>query len=162
MTMEPTTDAPADLTERELFLSRAFDAPRDVVFRFFSEPALLAQWFGPHAFGVPRESVVVEPRVGGRYELAMANETGSFPFVGEITEYDPPELLGMVIHGETGLGDISGVNLRIQFHDHGSRTRVTLRQGPFTPEMKHATDEGWRESFDAIDDLLIANVPAAS
>ena len=154
MSIDPTAAAPADLTDPELFLSRAFDAPRDVVFRFFSEPALLAQWFGPHAFHVPTNSVVVEPRVGGRFELAMTDETGSFPFSGKITEYDPPELLAMVIRAETGMGDISDLRLRIQFHDHGERTRVTLRQGPLEPEAKRATDAGWRESFEKIDGML--------
>lgn len=160
MSIDPAAP-PADLTAPELFISRAFDAPRDVVFRFFSEPDLLAQWFGPHAVSVPRNSVVVEPRVGGRFELAMTDETGSFPFFGEITEYDPPELLAMVIRAETGMGELSDVSLRIQFHDHGARTRVTLRQGPLEPEAKQATDAGWRESFEKIDDMLAetASIP---
>ena len=160
MTTDPSIAAAEDLSDAELFISRTFDAPRAVVFRFFSEPALLSRWFGPHAFRIPAESVVLEPRVGGRYELVMTEGSDSFPFAGTITEYDPPQLLAMTIRAETGLGSLADISLRIQFHDHGERTRITLRQGPFEHDAKAATDSGWRESFEKIDAILVAGLSA--
>ncbi|WP_158437727.1 SRPBCC family protein [Naasia lichenicola] len=149
---------PGDHSDREVFLSRAFDAPREVVFRFFSEPALLARWFGPHGVSVPFDSVAVEPRVGGRYELSMADADGAHAFHGVLTEYDPPEALAMTIHADTGIGVLERISLRIQFHDHGDRTRITLRQGPFDPTAKRLTEDGWVESFEKLD-LALPSLP---
>ena len=81
---------------------------------------------------------------------------GSFPMRGTIVEFVEPELIVIEASAETGMGDLDAVSLRIQFHDHGDRTRITLHQGPFDPEMRHATEAGWLQSFDKIDSILAA------
>jgi uncharacterized protein YndB with AHSA1/START domain len=79
--------------------------------------------------------------------------------IGTITELVPEDLLVVTASAETdGLGDIDGVSLRIQFHDHGELTRVTLHQGPFTAEQRTATATGWEQSFLKQDALYAEDV----
>ncbi|WP_434612334.1 hypothetical protein [Arthrobacter sp. A5] len=44
--------------------------------------------------------------------------------------------------------------LRLQFHDHGGKTRITLQQGPFTPRLRDMNRDGWNESFIKLDAVL--------
>ena len=61
----------------EVRITREFDAPIDVVFRAWTVPAEIAAWYGPAAFDTPEETVRVDLRVGGRYELTMVRrDTG--------------------------------------------------------------------------------------
>lgn len=57
----------------------------------------------------------------------------------------------MTLEAETGVGRLDNVILRIQFHDHGDHTRITLHQGPFSAEARDMTAEGWEESFVKMD-----------
>ncbi|MCU1535508.1 MAG: hypothetical protein JWR53_1989 [Glaciihabitans sp.] len=154
MTRElPTT------TERDVFITRAFDAPRDVVWKFWTQPELITQWFGPTAFSVPLDTVEIDLRVGGVWNLAMADDvTGErFPIQGIITACDEPEYLEITLSAQTGVGDVDNVVLRIQFHDHGDKTRITLHQGPFDEVQRDLTVQGWELSFVKLDTVLDQN-----
>ncbi|WP_243855125.1 SRPBCC domain-containing protein [Diaminobutyricimonas sp. TR449] len=74
-------------------ITRVFDAPRELVWRAWTEEAELAQWL--HPFGVSTESVSIDVRVGGRYRYTMTNnETGEeFPTGGEYLEVEPIDRL---------------------------------------------------------------------
>jgi len=138
-------------TDADVFITRAFDAPREIVWRFFSEPALLG-WFGPHGVHVDLESVVIELRPGGRWDLDMVDDlTGErYPMRAELTAVVPGEYL----EGRAGIPGGDEVTLRIWLHDHGDRTRLTLHQGPFSEQHRKMTGAGWLGSFEKIDDLL--------
>src|SRR4051794_32864996 len=51
--------------DQQVLITRIFDAPRDVVFRAWTDPDQVAQWFGPDGFEAPRETVEIDLRVGG-------------------------------------------------------------------------------------------------
>jgi uncharacterized protein YndB with AHSA1/START domain len=59
---------------RELIISRVFDAPRPLVYRAFVDPDQLAQWFGPVGYSVPRDTVQIDARPGGREHYVMMNQ----------------------------------------------------------------------------------------
>lgn len=144
--------------ETEVFITRVFSAPRDLVFKFWTEPEHLATWFGPTGYQSPVEDVTIELRVGGRYQVRMVETaTGSGHWMyGTIKELVPPELLVIAIDvpHPAGLPPVN-VMLRVQFHDHGDRTVVRLHQGPFTTkEQVEETTAGWGQSFDTLDNLL--------
>ena len=145
-----------EATDTDVFITRAFAAPRDVVWRFLTEPALLAQWFGPVGVHVDSASVIVEPHVGGRWELDMVDDASAdrFPFRARLTVVIPPEYLEGLASAEAELGTLTDITLRIWLHDHGDKTRMTLHQGPFTPEFRDLTRDGWMSSFEKIDAVL--------
>jgi uncharacterized protein YndB with AHSA1/START domain len=150
------------VTDTDLFITRAFDAPREVVWRFFTEPALLAQWFGPAEVHVDPASVVIELRVGGRWDLDMVdNASGArYPFRSTLVAVSPPEYLEGMGSAVEGSGPQNDLRLRIWLHDHGSRTRLTIHQGPFTPEFRDMTGAGWEASFLKVDALLASGTGA--
>lgn len=143
--------------DTDVFITRVFAAPRDVVWRFFTEPEYLARWFGPSDVHVDPESVRVELHPGGRWELDMVDDASGahYPMRSRLTVVIPPEYLeGGELTADTSVGPLGGVTLRIWLHDHGDRTRMTLHQGPFTPEFCEMTRTGWLASFDKIDAVL--------
>lgn len=145
-----------EVTEHDVFISRSFAAPRDVVWRFWTEPRLLASWFGPEEVAVPVDSVTVELVEQGRWELTMVNRaTGAVhPIQGRIVAFQAPEFLDIQLTALTAAGRVDDVVLRLQFHDHGDRTRLTLHQGPFTDDIRDMTRAGWALSFTKLDTVL--------
>lgn len=150
-----------EVTDHDVFVSRSFAAPRDVVWRFWTEPELLAAWFGPEGVTVPAESVTVDLVEDGRWELTMVDgPTGtSHPVRGRIVAFRAPEFLEIQLTAQTAAGPVDDVVLRLQFHDHGDRTRMTLHQGPFTDEIRDMTLNGWVLSFAKLDILLERHRP---
>lgn len=155
-----TNSKPVRVDETEVFVTRIFNAPRDVVFKFWTDPNHVAKWWGPAGFHNPREDVEIDLRVGGRFQLRMVETaTGAEVQVrGTIVELVAPEILAihLDVPQPIGLPPIE-VRVRVQFHDHGDRTRITLHQGPFsTADQREQTVGGWNQSFDALDRLLAA------
>ncbi len=138
-------------------ITRAFTAPRDVVWKFWTQPEFLAQWFGPTGIHVPVESVEIDLRVGGTWNLVMVDDAtgGEYPMQSTITELIDGELLVGTAHADTEDGPLD-VTLRVQFHDHGDVTRMTFTQGPFTDLQKEQTAVGWELSWVTLDGLLDA------
>jgi uncharacterized protein YndB with AHSA1/START domain len=143
-------------TDRDVLITRAFAAPRSVVWRFFTEGPRLAEWFGPVGVAVDPATTVVEPRVGGRWELTMVDQDCKYsPIRGVFTAFDPEEYLEIRMSARPDPGvELDDIVVRLWFHDHGDRTRLTLHQGPFEPEFRARTAEGWELSFGKIDQLV--------
>jgi uncharacterized protein YndB with AHSA1/START domain len=141
-------DLPA-VTDRDVYISRSFAAPRATVWKFWTDPAHLAEWFGPTGMHTPVEAIEVDLREGGSWSLGMTNDTSGeiYPLSATITKAIEPEYLEMVVSAQSSAGDLEDIVLRIQFHDHGDSTRMTLHQGPFTPEVRDLTADGWNQSF---------------
>src|SRR5215469_5010707 len=81
--------------EKEITITRVFDAPRELVFKAWTDPDHVAKWFGPAGFEAPRESVEIEPRVGGQFNIRMIREGAAMEhrLRYEIVEFVEPELL---------------------------------------------------------------------
>src|SRR3954469_124908 len=84
------------------------------------------------------DSVRIEARAGGRWELTMVPRGGGERFtIGyEILELVEPELL--VMRSDPMPGHAEGTVVRVELHDHGPKTRVTLTDGPFPAGRGHA------------------------
>jgi uncharacterized protein YndB with AHSA1/START domain len=140
--------------DQQVLITRIFDAPRAQVFEAWTDPDQVAQWYGPEGFDTPRENVAIDLRVGGRYELVMVQrETGAqFPVRYEIVELDPPRLLVLKSGPMPEVGMHEGTVTRVELHDHGDKTRMSLSDGPYT-ESTHA-EAGWNGAFGKLDALL--------
>ena len=149
------TDMPT-AQDQQVLITRMFDAPRELVFRAWTEPDQVAQWFGPEHFDTPRETVEIDLRIGGRYELTMVQRHSGarFPVRYEIVELDPPRLLVLRSEPMPEVGIHGATFTRVELHDHGDKTRMTLSDGPYT-EAGHA-EAGWHAAFGKLDALVTA------
>lgn len=137
-----------------LVLSRTFAAPRELVYKAFTEPDQIAQWFGPEGWSVPRDTITVRPHAGGEYKMTMVSDEDpsmSSPIDSTFTE---------VVENELMIGrevfDGREMTMRIEFADDAAGTRITITQGPFTDEFAEMTRAGWESSFTKLDALLKA------
>ena len=141
----------------ELVITRMFDAPRELVWKAFTDPDQLARWFGPVGWSVPRESVSMDVRVGGGQRFTMVSDADPAmvsPIDGRYTEVVEPELLvGQQDWDDPDLGRVT-MTLRVELHDDGGKTRLVLRQGPYSPAVESDAREGWTSSFTKLDALL--------
>ena len=141
----------------DLVITRIFDAPRELVYRAFVDPDQLAAWFGPVGWSVPRDTVDIDARVGGhqRFTMVSDDDPGVRSVVaGTFTEIVENELLvGEQRLHDPDVGDIV-MQLRIELHDEGGKTRMVLRQGPFGADLGTDAQQGWNSSFTKLDTLL--------
>lgn len=140
---------------QEILITRIFEASREQVFKAWTDPDQVAAWYGPAQMETPREKVRIDLRVGGRYELTMVprGSGGEFPVGYEIVELVEPELLVLRSDPMPGMGIPDPVTLRLEFHDHGEKTRLTLSDGPYPMEAGGA-EAGWNAALDALAAVL--------
>jgi uncharacterized protein YndB with AHSA1/START domain len=139
---------------RELTITRVFDAPRELVWRAFTEPEQFAQWFGHPPFKTPPETVSMDVRPGGEWEATQVNqETGKeLPFAGSYREVVEPERLVMTFEDP---GDPKAEVVTVTFKDLGGKTEVTLHQaGYMPPEQYKLTERGWGRFLEQLEELL--------
>lgn len=88
--MKNQTKITAEPGRQELFITREFEAPRELVFRAFTEPTLLAQWMGPRDLETRYEKF--EARSGGSYRCISTDQNGNeYAFHGVCHELTAPE-----------------------------------------------------------------------
>jgi uncharacterized protein YndB with AHSA1/START domain/DNA-binding transcriptional ArsR family regulator len=152
----------ASQPQRELVIRRTFNAPRELVYQAFVDPDQLSAWFGPVGFSVPRESIDIDLRPGGRrrYALVMVSDNDPnqiAPLSATVVEVVENELLVFEEHvtGFPGMPDGTLLSTRIEFHDAGEgATRLEIRQGPLSDEIEQGNRSGWEGSFTKLDALL--------
>jgi uncharacterized protein YndB with AHSA1/START domain len=139
-----------------VLITRIFDAPREKVFRAWTDPDQVAAWYGPERFDTPREKIRIDLRVGGRYELTMVQRDGGAEFaIGyDILELVEPELIVLRSDPMPEVGMHEGTVVRVEFHDHGTKTRMTLSDGPLPPEGRDRAEAGYNAALDKLATLV--------
>ena len=133
-----------------LRLTRTFTAPREKVFRAFTDPETLKRWWGPPGYDTP--SAEIDLRVGGRYRFAMRKlPDGPILYLaGTYREVRPPERLVFTWRweAEPELGDTL---VTLEFRDAGGGTEVILTHELF-PSQKARDDHsrGWSSSWEKL------------
>jgi uncharacterized protein YndB with AHSA1/START domain len=139
-------------TAQKLTITREFDAPRELVWDAITNPDHVAQWFGPEGFETPRETVEIDLRVGGRYDLVMVRSDAHHPVRYEVTELDPPRLLVLTSPPMPEVGIHEATFTRIELHDDGGKTRMILSDGPY--EQPEHAEAGWHGALAKLEALL--------
>lgn len=153
------TDSPGSSKTYEVNISRYFDAPPELVYRAFTDPEQMSQWFGPLMFTVPLDTVTIEAKVGGRWRMTMVGkdnpewrETVDATFT-EVVENRL--LVGYeTAQGFPGLADGTRMTLSIEFIPEGDGTRLELTQGPLPEAMLENASVGWNQALYKLDALL--------
>ena len=145
---------PKPSREATLHLTRTFAAPREKVFRAWTDPEELKKWWGPPGYGTP--SAEVDLRVGGKYRLGMRKlpEGPVFYLAGTYREVRPPERLVYTWRweAEPELGDTL---VTVEFHDRGGSTEIVLTHELFpTEKARQEHERGWSGGLDNLAKLL--------
>lgn len=141
-------------SDREIHIERIFDAPRDVVWRAFTDPALVAQWWGRgHMLDIERDEV----ERGGHWRYVEHAPEGPVGFEGRYREVSPPERIVRTFEWDGMPGYVSVEDAR--FDEVDGRTRLTATETFFTKEerdgmLASGMEDGMNESYRALDDLL--------
>jgi uncharacterized protein YndB with AHSA1/START domain len=148
---------PVAATDQEVLITRIFDAPRERVFRAWTDPDEVAAWFGPEHMDTPRERIRIDLRVGGRYELTMVRRGGDSEFsIGyDIVELVEPELIVLRSDPIPEMGMPEPTVVRVELHEHGGGTRMVLSDGPHPPQARGHAQGGWNAAFDKLAGLVV-------
>jgi uncharacterized protein YndB with AHSA1/START domain len=145
---------PVASADQQILITRIFEAPRQAVFRAWTDPDEVAAWFGPEHVDTPRERIRIDLRVGGRFELTMVQPGGAEFAIGyDILELVEPELIVLRSDPMPEVGMHEPTVVRVEFHDHGAKTRMTLSDGPYPHGAGHA-EAGWSAAFDKLATLV--------
>lgn len=151
----PNTD------DRVNIISRVFDAPRELVWKAWTEPEHLMQWWGPEHFTSPK--CTIDFRVGGRYHFCMRGPDGKDYWTTgeylEIVEFErivfsdffSDEHANILSPAEYGMGGDWAETLLVTltFEERDGKTYFTLRhEGCPQGEMSGMMVMGWNQSFD--------------
>ncbi len=162
MSFQTTGRQPA---EHELSISRLIDAPRNRVFRAWTEPALLAQWWGPYGMTTPE--CEMDLWVGGQFRTLMRAPDGSeYPTMGVFLEIDAPSRLvftdaylpGWIPSGKPFM------TAEVTFEEQGDKTLYTARAMHWTEADRKAHEamgfhEGWGQSLERLVALVTQGLP---
>jgi uncharacterized protein YndB with AHSA1/START domain len=152
------SDAATSATAPEpgITITRVFDAPRELVFRMWTEPEHFADWFGADA-EVPVSSVSMDVRPGGEWRATMlAGPDGTIPWRGVYQEVVEPERLVLTITDRPG-GEYE--LLTVVLTDLGdNRTEMRFQQagGHMNAEEYGRAEQGWGAFFDRMTQRLAA------
>jgi uncharacterized protein YndB with AHSA1/START domain len=141
---------------QELITTRIFDAPRDVVFRAWTDPERLQRWWGPKGFTNP--VCDVDPRPGGAILIHMRAPDGTVhPMTGEFIEIVEPERLVFTSSALDKNGEpLFEVLNTVTFADEGGKTRLTLHASVSKVKVEAAQhlagmEQGWSQTLDRLD-----------
>lgn len=157
--MDASVSAPM---EREIVLTRVFDAPRALVFKAWTDPQLMAQWWGPKGFRNP--VCELDARVGGTWRIVMCAPDGlEYPVGGVYQEVVVPECLVFtnIARDKDGHPVIDGFTT-VTFAEHDGKTRLTLRtRGTAVVDYAAAyllgMEMGWTQSLERLAELVAKN-----
>jgi uncharacterized protein YndB with AHSA1/START domain len=145
-------------SDREVVLTRVFNAPRHLVFEAFTKPELLKRWFGPHGWFL--SACEVDFRVGGSFRFVMHGPDGTeMGMRGKYVELAPPE---RSVHMES-FDDFPGSESRVTtiFIEADGKTTMTATVLYPSKEVRDAViqsgmEHGAAETYDRLAEMLEA------
>jgi uncharacterized protein YndB with AHSA1/START domain len=145
--------------DRELVVTRTFNAPAHIVFDAWTKPELLKRWWAPKSFGVSLFECEQDVRVGGAYRFAFGRDPKDPEvFSGRYLEVDPPARLVLTQLYER-MAHAGDVVVMADFEESEGRTRLTLRQlfpskEALEGSLASGMERGMRVTLDQLDALV--------
>ena len=145
--------------ERELTITRLFDAPCSLVFKMWTDPKHLAEWWGPKGFTNPVCEVDLKP--DGALKIVMrAPDGGEFPMKGVFREIVPPSRLVFtnIAVDKDGNHIIEGLTT-VTFTEEGGMTKLTLHTRgaavvDYAAAYLQGMEAGWTQSLEKLGVLM--------
>ncbi len=157
------TSAATNAGERELVITRVFDAPRDLVFKAWTEPDHLMHWWGPNGFTAPVCTIDLRP--GGIMHLCMRSPEGrDYWCKGVYLEVVEPERIVCTDFFSDEAGNLvqpahygmspdwpTETLVTVTFAEHAGQTKLTLQQSVLESVAERSgAQQGWTESLDRL------------
>lgn len=160
--MNQVNEATTGISDRELVMERVFNAPRELVFKAWTEPEHLAHWWGPKGWTLPVCTVDLRP--GGEWHYCMRGPEGEESW-GKATyrEIVPPERLVYVDAFSDAEGNVNTalpqMVIAVEFFEHEGQTKVVSRSLFTTVEERDTVlamgaVEGMNETLDRLEAYL--------
>jgi uncharacterized protein YndB with AHSA1/START domain len=155
----PTTDSSTMTVtkrgDREIFMTREFDAPRELVFKAITDPKLIPNWWGPRKYTTIVDRMDVRP--GGAWRFINRGPDGEHGFKGQYREIVPPERIVQTFEWEGLPGHVSVETLILEEID--GKTRMTATSVFDTKEdrdgmFESGAESGARETWDRLTEVL--------
>ena len=141
-------------SDREIVVTRTFDAPARIVFDAWTKPELFMRWWAPRSMGMTIRSCEMDARTGGKYRLEFGQDAASsFAFFGKYIEVTPNERI-VWTNEESDDGAVTTVT----FEEKDGRTLLTLSElypSKEALEAEHGAEDGLPEQFEQLDELLL-------
>jgi uncharacterized protein YndB with AHSA1/START domain len=139
------TDTPP--VGQEFTITRVYDAPRELVWRAWTDPDHVARWFGPRGITTPRSTITMDVRPGGTFELTMVSD-------GDGTEYPSGGTFLEVVEPERLIWQDRDVQMTVTvtFADLGDQTEMTCHVVGETGGAE--AYDGWSTMFDKLAESL--------
>lgn len=151
--------------ERTIVITRVFDAPRELVFKVWTDPRHVAQWWGPQGFTSPL--CELDLRIGGVFRVHMLGPDGiTYPCRGVFREVTEPERI--VYAGEAEEGTVGcgaglppGAVVTVTFAERDGKTTVTIHTrlqsaADLEAAVQTGFNSGWASSLDRLAEHLQA------
>ncbi len=153
------TTLTAEPGKQEVFITREFDAPRELVFKAFVDPELYVQWLGPRGYEMKLETL--ESKSGGRWRYTLKDKSGNESgYHGVYHEVTAPERLIDTFEFE-GLPEAGHVALETTRFEAlpGNRTRITIQSvfqsvSDRDSMIQSGVERGVVDSHERLDELL--------
>lgn len=147
----PASASDISMEERTLVILRMFDAPRELVFKMWSDPSHLICWMGPREY--PAMKVDNDFRVGGKWRIGLRSVDGTEDLwqSGIYREIEEPKKLAFTFawEGMKGGTPPNETFVSIELEDVAGKTRMTFRQFLFdTVSNRNGHNYGWNSAFD--------------
>jgi uncharacterized protein YndB with AHSA1/START domain len=153
--MSDSNDRGRDEAGYALEIVRVFDAPRDLVYRAWTEPERMAQWAAPHGYTITHNEGEIRP--GGAWRSCMRSPEGEDLWLGGVyREVIENELLVFTHAWDDDDGKPGRDTLvTVAFEDEEGATRMTFRQSGFeSADDRDGHRGGWNESFERLAEVL--------
>jgi uncharacterized protein YndB with AHSA1/START domain len=162
MVNNTNTTVIAHPSDRELVVTRTFDAPPARVFEAWTKPEQLKRWWAPKSCGISFQSCEIDARPGGSYRFVFAHPSAPQPmaFFGRYLEATPPSrLVWTNEEGGNEHGNGGGAITTVTFEDRDGQTRLVLHDRHPTKEaldeaIASGSPHGFGEMFEQLDALL--------
>lgn len=148
-----------EIYEGEITLSHVFAAPRELVFRAWVEPMLMAQWWGAKGFTVP--VCELDPRPQGEILIHMTAPDGSFyRITGQFVSISMNEIVLTIDSKDLEGAVLLECRTIIELEDLGTDTNLTVNtvavgRVPIAVQIIERMESGWLQSFDRLGELLM-------
>jgi uncharacterized protein YndB with AHSA1/START domain len=143
-------------SERELVVTRTFNAPARLVFEAWTKPELFKQWWVPKSMGMVLRTCEMDVRAGGGYRLVFGEND---EFFGRYIDVTPPSRLVWTNDEGGDEGGEDGPVTTVTFEEKGGKTLLVLHELHPSKEALDAAGTGaadaLSETFEQLDELLV-------